>query len=603
MRECPTCHEQTPEGNFCVRCGAPLDQELEHSRHRTQFAAAPGEHRYAPWPISTLFPHLPRHSDRHFRIVLALGTVLVIVLGILRLFPVALITAAVILPLLTILYFYDVDIYEEEPVWASAWSLGWGAAMGIGVGLLTKAVAPSGPALIDRGSTAHVVTGGILLPALGVALMLIGPIVLLGYRRFDETLDGATFGAATAATFAAAQAIVVGVDVLRGGLRPPGAAAPWVERLVALAIATPVLSMSAIASATAAIWLRHRAPLRDRGALGALGHPAVAIAVAAALVIVGAIGETFLPAGVWLIWLIVLDLVGLVLLRRALHVGLLEEAEEKPIGPEIVCANCGERTATHTFCGNCGIALNALPKAGHPGAAAAAGRGAFHGRLAAERAGHHSGHRRVLVYGSALAVAIGAGFVIAALASPGPPKPRCKSHRQCGAPPIAPQVVAPTFPGYTPWQSSGLGYSLRYQSGQWQVAQQSADGVELQSPDGSSILLVQGVKSAQASTALHQQISNLQGQLLGLAADTNASDVLTGQPEVGLRPGPGGAYTATISSPQGPQAPVDLAVMAAADGDVTVVVTAVAPADNQDQRAAAYQGADDVIDSIQWQGQ
>ena len=30
------------------------------------------------------------------------------------------------MPLLTVLYFYDVDIYEGEPAWASAWTLGWG---------------------------------------------------------------------------------------------------------------------------------------------------------------------------------------------------------------------------------------------------------------------------------------------------------------------------------------------------------------------------------------------------------------------------------------------------------------------------------------------
>lgn len=602
MRECPTCHEQTPEGNFCIRCGAPLSQQLAHSRHRSEFAAAPGENRYAPWLVSTLFPHLPRHSDRHFRVVLLAGTALVIVLGALRLFPVALITAAVLMPLLTVLYFYDVDIYEEEPAWASAWSLGWGAVMGIGVGLLAKAVAPTGAALIDRGSGAHVITGGILLPALGVLLMLVGPIVLLGYRRFDETLDGATFGAATAATFAAAQAIVVGVDVLRGGVRPSGAALPWIARLVAIAITTPVLSMSAIGAATAAMWLRHRAPLRDRSALGPLGNPLIAVLVAAALVIAGAVGETFLAAGLWLVWLVVLDLIGLMLLRRAIHVGLLEEAQERPIGPEITCANCGAQTATHTFCGNCGIALEALPKAGHP--EAAPHRGAFAGQLAAHFQGRRSGHRRFILYGGTVAASVGIGFLIAVLAAPGSPKPRCKTHLQCGAPPLAPQASLPTFAGYTPWVSSALGYSLRFLSNQWQVSQQNSDAVELQSPDGSSLVIVQGEPASQDSPAalLNNQLSSLKGELLGLSTDSAPADQVLGT-QVGLRPGPGAAYTATVSSPQGPQEPVDLALMAASDGHITIVVTAIAPSDNLDQKASAYQGADDIIDSIQWPGQ
>jgi RsiW-degrading membrane proteinase PrsW (M82 family) len=333
MGTCPSCHELTPQGRFCVRCGAPLDQELDHSRQRTQYAAAPREHRYAPWLVSSLFPHLPRHSERHFHIALGVGVALVIVLGAVRLFPVALITAAVLMPLVTVLYFYDVDIYEREPWWAAAWTLVWGAIAGVGVGLLAKAVAPTGPALIDRGSTAHTVTGGVLLPALGVLLMLAGPLVLLRDARFNETLDGATFGSITAATFAAAEAVVVGAGVLSGGLRPAGAALPWVERLVALAIATPVLSMAAIGAACAAIWLRYRAPVKDRHALGAIGSSPVAVAVAGVLVITGAIGETFLPAGAWLAWLVALDLIALVLLRSTIHVGLLEEAAEKDIGP------------------------------------------------------------------------------------------------------------------------------------------------------------------------------------------------------------------------------------------------------------------------------
>jgi hypothetical protein len=74
------------------------------------------------------------------------------------------------------------------------------------------------------------------------------------------------------------------------------------------------------------------------------------------------VGETFLPAGAWLGWLVAFDLVVIVLLRRAIHVGLLEESLEIPIGPEFTCPNCGVLTARHTFCSGCGISLQALPK-------------------------------------------------------------------------------------------------------------------------------------------------------------------------------------------------------------------------------------------------
>ncbi len=593
MRQCPTCGLLTPEGNFCVRCGAPADRELERARHRHEFAAAPGERLYSPWLVSTLFPQLPKHSERHFHIAVATGGALVIVLGILRLFPVGLICAAVLMPLLTVLYFYDVDIYQGEPAGVAAWTVLWGAVAGVGFGLLAHALAPAGAALIDKGSTSHVVTDGIVLPGLGVIATLIGPLLLLRRAQFNDALDGASFGAAAAATFAAAQTIVVGVDVLKGGLHPSGAAAPWVERLIGLAIATPVLSMSAVGAATAAVWLRYRAPIQDRGALGITGAPAVAIPLAGLLVIAGAIGETFMAAGTWLAWLLVLDAAALVLLRRALHVGLLEEAAEGEIGPPIRCANCQAMTPVHTFCGNCGIALKALPKVRPADGAPAPGE--FAGRLAAEPGRRRSRHRRLLVYGAALIAVVGVAFAVGAFAArPGPTAP-CKRAALCGNPPVLAHVAL-AFPGDTVWQSSDLGFSLRYPDSSWKVASQNANAVELQFSDGSVLTVNAAPATTSPAALIAAKLSSLGGQLLGLAADTDGADRLLGT-NVGLIPGPGGAYTATITTPQGPQTPVHVAIVAAINANVTIVATVITP-DNLGFSSPVAQRADDILDSI-----
>src|ERR1700744_2604075 len=184
------------------------------ARARPQFAAAPGEREYVPWLVSTLSPQLPRHSDRHFRVALLGGAVLVIGLAAFRLFPMAVIVAGLLMPLLVVLYFYDVDVYEQSPAWAIGWTLGWGAAAGVGVGFLARALYPSGFALIDRGSSELLIRGGVIVPAVGVVVMLIGPIALLRYRMFNETLDGASFGGATAAAFSAGLAVVAGAGSL-----------------------------------------------------------------------------------------------------------------------------------------------------------------------------------------------------------------------------------------------------------------------------------------------------------------------------------------------------------------------------------------------------
>jgi hypothetical protein len=297
-----------------------------------------------------------------FRLSLAFGAALVIVLGWLRIAPVGMIAAAVLLPLLTLLYLYDVDVYEDEPLRVVALTMVWGAVAGVGVGLLTREVSSSGTAFLTQARSTTVLDQGILLPLLGLVLMIAGPLTLLRYRRFNDVLDGVIFGAAGAAAFAGAEVITYGFAILSGGLRTAGARLPLLGRLVTIAIAIPVLEMAAVGAVAGAFWLRYRAPVRDRSVLGVLGSPFTAL-IAAAVVIVTAFSlQPLIATGWWLLCLAALDVAVLTWLRRVIHVGLLEEAAEIPVGPPIACANCGAQTPRHTFCVNCGISLQALPK-------------------------------------------------------------------------------------------------------------------------------------------------------------------------------------------------------------------------------------------------
>jgi hypothetical protein len=279
-----------------------------------------------PKLISALFPHLPRDSHRSYRLALGLGSAAVVVLAALRLFPVALIAAALLLPLLVALYLVDVNVYGDEPVWALSLTMGWGAVAGVGFGLLALTVAPSAASVVVNGTSQYLVLQGLVLPFCGFFVLLLGPLVLLRYQHFNQVLDGVTFGASTAASFTGAQAITYSVHLMGAGLRPGGAVLPWVWRLLSLGLGVPIVTMGAAAAACAALWLRYRAPARDAQALGALGHPAVALPLASLLVTGAAVGETFLSAGGWLVWLVVFDLVAISLLRLTVHVGLLEES-------------------------------------------------------------------------------------------------------------------------------------------------------------------------------------------------------------------------------------------------------------------------------------
>ena len=81
-----------------------------------------------------------------------------------------------------------------------------------------------------------------------------------------------------------------------------------------------------------------------------------------AALLIASLAELLLPELGALVVVVVLAVIGLLWLRRIIHVGLLQEASEIPIGPRIICPDCGRPTPFHTYCGNCGVSLKALPR-------------------------------------------------------------------------------------------------------------------------------------------------------------------------------------------------------------------------------------------------
>jgi ribosomal protein L32 len=361
MTQCPNCGNEVPEGNYCVVCGTRLS---EGGGVRRGFSAAPNQSVLRPAPLSTLFPQLPPAEMNNFYVALGVGTAAMVLLAIFGLFPLAVVAAAVLVPLMTVVYIYDVDVYEDEPIRVIGLTMLAGAVGGGIVGLLGRLLAPSGAiSLIEQSSGAAVIRS-VVLPLVALLLALVGPALLLRYERFNDVLDGATFGVAAAVCCAGAQLLVQAGPLFGAGLRPGGATGDWIVRLLAAGIAVPLLFAGAIGAAGGVLWLRYRAPVRDRHILGPFGSPAFAIALAGAALVLGATALEVLNQMFALIALIFLDVVALMALRVIIHLGLMQEAAERSIGPDVTCPNCGEQTAHHTFCSNCGYSFAALPKTG-----------------------------------------------------------------------------------------------------------------------------------------------------------------------------------------------------------------------------------------------
>jgi hypothetical protein len=314
--------------------------------------------------ISTLFPQLPRAEMRMFRVAFLTGAAIILVLTLLGLYPVALISSAILVPLLMLLYIWVVDIYEDDPLSIIGATMLWGVGAGVVYGFVVRAL----PNAAGFGSqdTSGVVLNGIALPLLEGALMIAGPLFLLPQKRFNDVLDGATFGAASAVAFAGTHVIFQALPLLAGGLRPAGDPLTWVIQLISLGVLQPVIAAGAIGSAAAAFWLRYRSPITDRKALGIVGRPVVAVISAAALLVVAGLAKTLLPLIPATIVLALIAGLALLWLRATLHLGLQQESREIPVSRSIVCPNCQHSTPEHTFCGHCGVALRALPRSARP---------------------------------------------------------------------------------------------------------------------------------------------------------------------------------------------------------------------------------------------
>lgn len=665
---CDQCGEVVPNLTYCVRCGDPLAPERRKGRVgrvRDTYAAVPGERARALRLVSTIYPSLPREEIRTFQIAFVAGTILIALLGLLGFFPVAIATAALLVPLITIIYLYDVDVYEDEPIRVIALTFLWGAVTGA---LFAYAVQQWFPVTITDvlgAATASISGGGggapfplvrgVLLPIVSVVIMIGGPLVLLTYKRFNDVLDGATFGVASGVAFIGAQTLVSALNLFASGLRPAGDPVPWVVRLLVLGVGTPVIAAGAIGGLGGALWLRYRAPVKHRARLGPVGQPVVAFVVAVVLMVAAALTESLLPnhlVGEVISLLVVAALaaVALLWLRRVIHVGLLQEADEIPVGPAILCPECGKETPRHTYCGNCGASLKALPRNRQhlivPGEAVGDVRPPRDAPpTVPDLTGAPTGITADLAAGAAIAsasqprrrgwldqrailalfavVLLGAVLVAAVVAFAQGEKrdqPPCPDpDLPCASvvvPVSAPVAFAPAQEGarhpFATWEvhkDSATGFSVEFDPTFWSVGQQNDGFLVLEALSGNVTLLFDVGRASDWSpdALLSSQRDFWSQRLLGFAEDDEPGRQLLGEPFLGYRDGVGGLFSGTIDTSQGPTVDMTVAAVAATDEQITAVAVLITPValplqqgGQLEIRDIALSLADDVVNTFTW---
>jgi RsiW-degrading membrane proteinase PrsW (M82 family)/RNA polymerase subunit RPABC4/transcription elongation factor Spt4 len=364
---CHSCEREVPAGEYCGACGSHLsDTAPSGADRRHAFAADPGEQVLHLSVISTLLPHLPHRQSAPFRLALVGATVLLVALGLLQVTGPAIAAAAVVVPLLYLLYLYVVEVYEDEPIFVIGGTFVVGAVLGLPWAILTGPLVTQ--VVIDAGAVGppagDLLMAGLLLPLIGQVVMLAGALLLYFTRSYDEALDGFAFGAAGALGFTFTTTLVYLVPELQQGLFSTVPPLTGALRIVQSGLLVPLISASTTGLIAGALWLR-RGSVRAHAAqswttsLWASIGVAAAAQVGLALVNILVSGSTVavliygLVAGGLLIWV-----------RVALHHMLLSEAVLVKIGPDSVCSNCHRVVPRMAFCPHCGIATRATPKSG-----------------------------------------------------------------------------------------------------------------------------------------------------------------------------------------------------------------------------------------------
>lgn len=360
---CRSCGRDVPDGVFCTVCGADQRHAPERATgarsRRARFAAHPEEAVLHPGLLTTLLPHLDRDRIDEFRLALFGGAAVILVLYLVGLITAALLVAAVLMPLLYVLYLYEVRTYRDAPASVFGLTMGAGVVLGAVFTVVANLARPTLPAIdiSPLGTSVDIAALIVTAAAIPIAQELVKPLPTLLLRRrprFAQTIDGLVFGVAAGVGFALAQTVVQFADVFRGlDVRvDPGA---WAVPLVTFGVLLPVLHGSTTGIITAALWTSQGERVGRRRWRGVLVSLTASVLFAGGSQVIGAsgIGPTVVLAWQALV-------VGGVLLyaRGLLHGALIEEAAAFGLR-RLRCPNCHDEVTASAFCTSCGMALAA----------------------------------------------------------------------------------------------------------------------------------------------------------------------------------------------------------------------------------------------------
>jgi len=381
--QCPRCRAQIPAtAHFCPECGS--DRRSGDWARRRSFAAKPDEPVASFALMSSIMPSGSGQRPQTYRVALTFALVVALVAAIFGAMPIAVLVAAFAVPIVYIVYLYDVNLWEDEPLPVTGFAFGLTGALAIVWTivwtLLRGPVSFASPAYDGGGAGAPALGTfllvAVLVPVVGEAVRQVGPVLLARRPQFDDLMDGLTFGVVSGVSYATFDTLVRHWALLTGGLQgsDPGL---WVSLVFLEGFVKPLILGTATGLACAELSGMGRGvdgftPRYVRAVVLAV---VANVAYQAGTYLFSFVGSATLGVLLSILWgLLVLGIL-ILRLRVVLHTGLMEAALEHaartagvgPDGEPDVCAQCEMPLQPGAaFCAACGTAVAATANAHRP---------------------------------------------------------------------------------------------------------------------------------------------------------------------------------------------------------------------------------------------
>jgi len=377
--ECPRCSSDVPDvSHFCHHCGN--DVQSGDSERKKAYAAKPDEPVASFRLVSTIMPQGAGQRPSTYRIALGIGLFVTAVAAVLGALPVAIMVAAFALPIVYIIYLYDVNLWEDEPVPVVAAAF---VATGVLAAIFTWLWRDNFGLSIQRfGETAagpqvrDLLLMALVVPVVSELIRQIGPLYLASRPKYDDLMDGLTFGVVAGVGFACFETLVLYWAWISGGFAGPGTSAGvWVTVVLLHGFVKPLVYGTATGLAAAEFsGLGEKydgfTPRYVAGLLQAIGANILFWGGVYLLSFVGGSGSligSILPVA----WGLLLLGALVIRVRTVLHKSLLEAALESAgrggsnhaSGELAFCARCEMPLLAHSdFCSACGSSIRTVPK-------------------------------------------------------------------------------------------------------------------------------------------------------------------------------------------------------------------------------------------------